>query len=186
MKRFLFIFTLLVSLLLPCTLNVYAADIPNWPEDVPTITESFEYDHIIIFDTGDGSYIAHGSNVSPYYKDGALFYPLPNIVRIIQYLPSNGLWNMNYFNETNYRYSSNASNLFWSNHDIYNEDGTELFFQLPQPVLGMEKEILAQVVTQENPLTEILTLLPMVIPCLVGFVALRKALRTLETILKTS
>lgn len=77
------------------------------------------------------------------------------------------------------------SYIIFSNHDIYDESGN-LVFQKPSDPLGIPRETLEQILTQENPLKEVLILLPMAMVCLVGYVALRKALRTLETILKTA
>lgn len=192
MKKVLFIFALVFTLLLPCfgVTTAFASFNFNFPESVPPIPESFDYDYYLVFDTGYGQnsysgYVVHGSNSKVYYKNGALYYFPNNEVHMVQCLTGED-WNMNYGKYTNYDSGSNLSLLIYSNYDIYNEDGTELFFQVPQPVLGMEKETLAQVVAQENPLKEILTILPMVIPCWVGFVALRKALRLLATILRTA
>ena len=78
---------------------------------------------------------------------------------------------------------SSFSYIVSSNHDIYDESGN-LVFQKPSEPLGVPGEILTQVMTQENPLKEILKILPMVIVFLVGCVGLRKALVTLRTTLR--
>lgn len=81
-------------------------------------------------------------------------------------------------------YDIALSRIVSSSHNIVDDNGN-VVFQKPSEPLGIPREILAQIITQENPLKEILVLLPMVIPCLVGYVALRKGLRTLVTILRT-
>lgn len=90
--------------------------------------------------------------------------------------------------ETNLLDLSSRS-IIYSNKDLIVEDGKFIgtcFFHLPQLVLGTEQQTLTQILNQENPLKEILLLLPMAMVCLVGYVALRKGLRILETILKTA
>lgn len=67
--------------------------------------------------------------------------------------------------------------------EMYSCVGT-CFFHLSQPELGLDQQVIAQILEQTNPLQEILLLIPVTIACLVGYVGLRKALNRLVRILR--
>lgn len=208
MKKFLFIFALVVSLVLPGAWNVYAAEY-----EYSDVVNQFE-DKFLEF------YPDKNLSDFPYYIDLVLVASIGGDTRktFFRAYSNMPLTQIDYTDESFMISSSDQDNILsvfydtyplglyvdkWnfssgtiflkyetdyiigSNYDVYDDDGL-LVFQKPSALLGMPREILAQVITQENPLKEILKLLPMAIPFLVGFVALRKALRTLETILKTA
>lgn len=244
MKRFLFILTLVVSLLLPCAQNVYAAVAVNLtfadsdkPYTIENLTlEGFSYDGqdyvfntgawvnkdtvFCYFDSGKLRFVFFNSAeciiTNGCYK-GSSYYPQICISSSADYLfytdyvlnDNNTLGINSYSDCTTYNlvlnstYSSrseavNLNNIMNSTFDsilLSNKDLTFnngdyagiTFFRPPQKlILGVQEPVLIQAVTQENPLKEILKLLPMAIPCLIGYAALRKALRTLATILKTA
>ena len=207
MKKFLFIFILVLSLVLPGARNVYAAEYEysdiasqfndKFEEFYPDVNLSDYLYYADFFISTDSStprntwfraysneflslnrtseewqrlVCSNMDNVLCVYYD---FYPFDNGTD--EWKSTSGTFGI----------KDNRDYIVASNYDIYDDSGT-LVFQKPSDPLGIPREILIQVITQENPLKEILKLLPMAIPCLVGFVALRKALRTLETILKTA
>lgn len=198
MKKSIFIITLVFTLLLSCSggglvayaddyydISLYVTELGTFDYDLPENSYQilFYYDDVnyggyyfLVFNdyvsyidvsSSTGEYILkHPNDTSSYFK----------------YWLIDGVWTL----QSSFGNGSCCTTITASNFDIYY--GNELFFlQTPRPlVLGMEEKMLVQVITQENPLKEVLILLPMVMVCLVGYVALRKALRTLETILKTA
>jgi len=216
MKKSIFIITLVFTLLLSCSgggLVAYAADDlyselePQFDEQlnkhVTNGTDKFLYyvdciftvngyytnkyylrfysvDSVLIHQDEQGYFLGcsdyNSSELTDYY------------VYFLDYIGSDSDgWS---YSSGTYRFPANIeessfSYIVSSNHDIYDESGN-LVFQKPSDPLGIPRETLTQILTQENPLKEILLLLPMAMVCLVGYVALRKALRTLETILKTA
>ena len=84
-------------------------------------------------------------------------------------------------------YGHSSQYVYYSDVDIYYEDKTTLFFQeTPHPiplVLGMEEAVLAEMIQPEAVLKEVIAILPMILACLVGYLALRKALAALQAIL---
>lgn len=208
MKKFLFIFALVVSLVLPGARNVYAAEYEysdvvdlfdvHFLELLPDSNLSdFPYYVDVCYSTVVGS-VTKVSFSRVYANMPILKYDYtskqfklstsdPDNVMIITFdtYPDDSQTDKWRLNVNHLGLTIDSYPFVGSNHDIYHSDGT-LVFHRPQKILGIQEPVLIQVITQENPLKEILKLLPMAIPCLVGFVALRKALRTLETILKTA
>lgn len=85
-------------------------------------------------------------------------------------------------------YTSSVYNMLYSDFDVYaDSDKTSIFFhQTPHPtplVLGMEEVVLAEMIQPEAVLKEVIAILPMILACLVGYLALRKALAALQAIL---
>lgn len=211
MKKVLFIFALIVSLVLPGVGSVaYAMDYPsNIPE--PPVDSSYK---VILYKADSIIYLftINQSQLDVYLNDGYLNIKYwdseKNTLLLCNDYPSTRL---NGFNVSNYQLqnsewkpitSSNRDILANSSYEIFSTvldiefiysdiniidfDTREVVFPLPPGPLGMPEGTITEIVTQVNPLKEILILLPMVIPCLVGFVSLRKALRILVTILKTA
>ena len=225
MKRFLFMFAFVVSLLLPCVKNVYAASSTDDSQNYLSYVEGYSQEEIYNFlrdyissknfnldsypyvyfldrsdfvesnDLNTSSYLLFLSSGPAIYNSSSkcLRFKDVNFVEVSIYSSSgNGKIFYNYNTAFNYNYvdlSYSQEYLVYSNYEVFNGDTLfmpKMSFPRPQIILGMEKTVLSQVVAQENPLKEILTILPMVIPCWVGFVALRKALRLLATILRTA
>lgn len=97
---------------------------------------------------------------------------------------------LDFSGSTGTSYSSEMSGYpqvgYYSNYDIYWTGSDEIFFQLPLPplsriVAGMKAELMGTVV-----LREILTMIPLLIPLLAGYLGLRKALREVSRILRTA
>lgn len=198
MKKFLFIFALVVSLVLAGTGSVvYAMDYPSNLPDFPSLPYAPEDSYHIIYLNSDSVYYLlvieapDKESVQVKYVDDYLtsIY-VGSLSTLREFKLVNNSWqhvtNTSLERKwTNHGMSVNHQGYVYSDIDIYDSEGN-IFFPVPPGPLGMPEGILTQILTQENPLMEILKLLPMAIPCLVGFVALRKALRTLETILKTA
>ena len=70
---------------------------------------------------------------------------------------------------------------FYATTDIYDRDGN-LFFQLTRPRLHQ----IAAGISAEALQREILTMIPLLIPLLAGYLGLRKALREISRILRTA
>ena len=72
-----------------------------------------------------------------------------------------------------------VSSMVASSHDLYYEDGTLFFPKTLQPILAP----VAEDAGMERVLEQLMTILPIGLVCLVGWIALRKALRILPQIL---
>lgn len=214
MKKFLFIFVLVVSLVLPGAGSVYAAEVSQidnlnswlvsngYPElDFEETDDNVNYYYYMIRNTVnyDYTYIYTFSmdssiSFSAYYKPYDFIY---------LYVDENLTYekitrNLYHLDDSSYVLAASGNGtlncvsgyeVIYSNFDIYTDTTFDQFFFQQTPVaqvLGLPEVTLTQILTQENPLKEILILLPMAIPCLVGYVALRKALATLVTLLRTA
>lgn len=219
MKKILFILTLVLTLVLPCAQNVYAAqnyykDKNYWTE-FSVLDNEGKYNYALDFLTSksvsvsDKPYVFMVHNFSGHYfilfsetpalvdSNGKFLQDNENLCTLIRFysndydgqiLISDDFYANNYGNVPPLNDSNTV--IHYSNYDFCDASGNVIYskvsFPKPQIILGTPEPVLSQVVTQENPLKEILILLPMAIPCWVGFVALRKALRILETILRTA
>lgn len=78
-------------------------------------------------------------------------------------------------------YSNLQSNFIESNYDVFDSEGN-VVFRGPVPPLVRVAEAIAPETVQK----EIISLIPLLIPCLVGYLALRKGLRFLSSILRAA
>ena len=202
MKKFLFIFALVVSLVLSGAGTVAYA--MTYPEDFPELPLDSNSNILII--NIEGRYrlyfVELEENISldnawfglKYFTDTTDYVTVESNAqsKLHYYLLEDDVWEFKSTRELESGQSNITSiddgqfEYIWTNSKVIDNSSNEVVFPLPPGPLGMPEGTLTQILTQENPLKEILKLLPMAILCLVGFVALRKALRTLETILKTA
>ena len=200
MKKLLFIFALVVSLVLPGAGFVYAAE---YPDTLPPVPEKYQDSPYIIYTYKGKPYLdifycgnSEFTCIFQVYKSQKLFRSIGSEgFTLVMYDLVDGSWGN--FNSSSY-YSSTTCNrsidipsdldysdiILYSTENVLDFESGKVVFPLPPGPLGMPEGTLEQIVTQENPLKEILILLPMVIVCWAGYVGLRKALAILARILR--
>lgn len=175
MKKIFFTLALIATLVLPASSVAFAAE-----EELPDLP-AVNYSNTFMYEYGYKSYrVMSSAEPSKYVDYGYVQVPYSTGAELWEYDNStgDGEWVLLYeeLPASEATMSPGASTIVWSNFDICYSNSDEIFFQAPQLILGVPKQKFLTALTEVGLLQEIVSLLPTVIPCWIGYLALRKGL----------
>lgn len=182
MKKIIFTIVAATIIFLAVGLNVKAAETFKLPDEF----EYYEYTFAFV-DANAGDYVIV---TTPYPCTEKMQYVGNNTGTqwpMIEYrsVDHGANYTKTSTNTFNYSAMMKGSQIMYSNYDIYNYSTGELFFQKPPVEVIPEAPTLVGTMNQETAmktLEPVMILIPTGLACLVGFLALRKALSLLQQI----
>lgn len=172
-KRIMRLLPVLLALVM-----VFGSSLTVFAEGFVANDSLYDNPYWVEFELDDGTMVglASANPLVPFTKDGKINLRTDGVI----YSFTNGVKAS--FSEAYFSFGISLENrLRYSSHDIFYSDGTLFFPQLlpPSPILVK----VVSVTEAEKVLDQVIAILPICLVCLVGYLALRKALAVLQSLL---